>query len=375
MAKPQFALKIAAALLAVCAAVWMVRHFSEPSYQGKLLSAWLDDGVRNGDMMWFGGESRGCDSQPAQAVLAVGPCGIPLLLSLLRGKDTALQKKLRDLAQKYKWIPIDRHNPDDLHAMACYGFWVLGPAGKSAVPQLIILLDDDDAGVRTLAAYVLSFIGPADTAALPALEKRLIALSQTISPGGDWQGEAHGVLRAMGEMGPRARSALPQISLLSQPPSGAIAWARAARIKISGEGLDSAIGPLKNPSAIADWRLARAVATDLGTNAAPAVALLVANLQSTNEEVQSSALFALAGIHAHPDLCLPAITDFLSSSNHLPRLPALLAICAFGRAATQWVSISQITPCLTDDDGLRRQAATNALRRLYPEAAAKLSVK
>jgi hypothetical protein len=54
--------------------------------------------------------------------------------------------------------------------------------------------------------------------------------------------EAYFVLHAVGEMGPAARPALPQITLLSQPPSGAIASAKAARIKISGEGLDSAIG-------------------------------------------------------------------------------------------------------------------------------------
>jgi hypothetical protein len=103
--------------------------------------------------------------------------------------------------------------------------------------------------------------------------------------------------------------------------------------------------------------------------------LLLANLQNTNQLTQALALGALAGIHAHPDLCLPAMTQFLSSSNYLARLPALLGISAFGRAATQWVSISQITRCLTDPDELTRIEATNALHRLFPEAAAKLSVK
>jgi hypothetical protein len=74
------------------------------------------------------------------------------------------------------------------------------------------------------------------------LEKRLNALCRTNSSADDWQMEAYFVLHAVGEMGPAARPALPQITLLSQPPSGAIASAKAARIKISGEGLDSAIG-------------------------------------------------------------------------------------------------------------------------------------
>jgi hypothetical protein len=64
MAKPHLALKIAAAVLAAGAAVWMVRHFSEPSYQGTLLSVWLDEAWRNGDTSWIeiGIGSRGRDS-------------------------------------------------------------------------------------------------------------------------------------------------------------------------------------------------------------------------------------------------------------------------------------------------------------------------
>ncbi|HEV7925174.1 MAG TPA: hypothetical protein VGR14_07465, partial [Verrucomicrobiae bacterium] len=145
MAKRQFSLKIAAAVFAVCVAVWTVCHFYEPSYQGKSLSAWLDQAARDREIGQFGMETSGRDSQPAQAVLAMGPRAIPLLLDWIRAKDTPFRRKLRDFAQKYKWIPIDRRNPDDLNAMACYGFWVLGPAAKSAVPQVIALLDDEEA--------------------------------------------------------------------------------------------------------------------------------------------------------------------------------------------------------------------------------------
>jgi HEAT repeat protein len=369
-------LKIAAAVLAAGVAVWTVRHFSEPSYQGKLLSVWLDEAARRGDTRWLDiMESRGRDSQPAQAILAIGRRGLPLLLSLLRAKETPLRKKLRDFAQTHKWIPINRREPNELHALALYGFWVLGPAAKSAVPELIAALEDDDAQVRAVAAYALSLVGPADIAALPALEKRLMALSQTPPSPGDWQAELRCVLHAVGEMGPPAWSALPQITQLSQQSSQVTVLATAARIKITGKGLDSAIEPLKNPSAIADWRAAYQVAFELGTNAAPAVPLLVTNLQYTNMEVQFDALAALIRIHARPDLCGPAIAQFLSSSDDFTLLEVLVVLSAFGPAATQWVSTSQITPCLTNHHEWIRVEATNALRRLYPEAAAKLNVK
>jgi HEAT repeat protein len=380
MAKPQLALKVVAAVLVAGAAVWLVRHFSEPSYQGKPLSAWLDQAARDRDIGWFGRESSGRDSQPAQAVRAMGPRAIPLLLNWLRAKDTPSRRKLRDFAQKYKWIPIDRRDPDGLNAMACYGFWVLGPAAKSAVPQVIALLDDEEAEVRTSAASVLSCIGPGDITALPALEKRLNALCRANSWSIDWLMEASAVLHAVGEMGPAAKSALPQITLLStlfaqRPELDAIASAKAARIKITGEGFNSAMEPLKNPSVSRECRLACEVAGELGTNGAPALPLLVANLQCTNPSVQIWAIGALAEIHAHPDLCLPAITPFLSSSNGIVRMAALTAIAAFGRTATQWVSVSQITPFLTDSDPMMPIIARKALRRFYPEAAAKLGVK
>jgi HEAT repeat protein len=369
MAKPRLGLKIGAAMLIAGMAVWMIRHFSEPSYNGKVLSAWLLEAERSGEVNQFWTGGRQPDSQAAQAIRAIGTAGLPTLVSLVRVKDTSLRKKLRDFARDYKWIPIDPHDSHFLAGLGLYGFWVLGPVAKPAVPDLIASLDDDNAQVRSVAAYAISLTGSADIAALPALEKRLNLLCQTKSPASDWDLEAYCVLHALGEIGPPAQAALPQIALLSQPSSQAIGYAKAAHIKITGEGLDSAIAPLKDPSAITNWRLAWVVARELGTNAAAAVPLLAANLQSTNQEVQERAVEALGRIRRRPDLCLPAIVGLLSSSNNSVRRQSLVVISAFGRAATQWVSTSEITRCLIDPDELTRRAATNALFRLAPEAA------
>jgi hypothetical protein len=312
MSKPSTRLKIAAALFAVGAAVWMVCHFSQPSYGGKRLSSWLDKADHEGQVWdyWTGGCLEP-DPEIARAIRAIGPRAVPLLLTLLRAKDTPFTKKLRDLSQTYKWIPIDCRDPEQFHSLACYGFWLLGPLAKSAVPQLIASLDDKDAQVRASAAFVLSLIGPAEIAALPALEKRLSLLCQTNPPSRDWETETFCVFRALGEIGPPARSAILKIVVPSQPRTFAIPAAKAARIKITGEGLDSAIAPLANLPDFQKWREACEVAEELGANAAPAVPLLVANLQSTNRAVQVAVLTALGRIHSRPDLCLPAMTRFL----------------------------------------------------------------
>jgi HEAT repeat protein len=378
MAKPRLGSKIAAAVLAAGVAVLLIEHFSEPSYQGKPLSFWLDclvEDAHNRDTRWDLFRYPQRDSQAAQSVLAIGPRGIPFLLNWLRARDTPFKKKLRDFAKKHPWIPIEQWDPLRLRKSAMLGFQVLGPAAKSAVPGLIEALDDDDVSLRTAAAYALQYVGPS-MAALPALEKRLNVLSQTLtqtnSALNEW--ETYGVLRALGAIGPEARTALPQIARLSQPPSPAIPAARAAYIKITGQRLDSALEPLNYPFAYPDWSAAYEVSAELGTNAAPAVPVLVSNLQDDNGIVQGQALFALAAIHSRPELCLPAMTPFLSS-NDAGAAYVLDAISSFGHAATQWVSIAQITPCLTNLDERTRKEATNALLQVFPQQAAKFGIK
>ena len=116
----------------------------------------------------------------------------------------------------------------------------MGRAGASAVPHLIRLLTDSDAGtkpgervfVRAWSAQALGNIGPAAKEAVPALEKLLndreantrqaaaIALGRIeggatkilidLLASGDnetkWQ-----VIQALGELGPRAKDALPSL--------------------------------------------------------------------------------------------------------------------------------------------------------------------
>ena len=106
------------------------------------------------------------------------------------------------MPERSKTRPRD---PNELHVLAFCGFKILGPAARSAVPQLIASLDDDDADVRAGSAYALSLIGPPGVAALPALEKRLTVFTQSNAWTNDWQDEADSVLHCVGEMGPQAR--------------------------------------------------------------------------------------------------------------------------------------------------------------------------
>jgi hypothetical protein len=103
--------------------------------------------------------------------------------------------------------------------------------------------------------------------------------------------------------------------------------------------------------------------------------LLLGDLHQTNEKVQEDAIAALGRIRSQPEQCIPAITPFLRSTNNWIHAHSLVTISAFGSSARQWAPTLEIIRCLADADGLVRTAATNTLRRVAPEAAAKAGIK
>ena len=77
-----------------------------------------------------------------------------------------------------------------------------------------------------------------------------------------------------------------------------------------------------------------------------------------------------------PELCLPALLPFFqaATTNGFTRAVTLEAIRAFGPAARGIVPISKLVEALDDPDQWVREHATNALRQVDPEAAAKAGV-
>jgi HEAT repeat protein len=377
MAKRSLVLKITAAVLVAGGMVWLIAHFSEPAYQGKTLSVWLDEARQNGDIDAFFSGDHQPDSSTARAVCAIGIDGLPTFIRMVRARDTAIGKRLRELSRSYTWMPIDRRESSEFQGEAAYGFGLLGPAAKSAVPELAALLHDDDPKVRAAAAYCLGLTGAGSAGAAHDLENYLQAvLHVTLKNGSaEWDMEARCALYALGELGPAARSFIPQISDLTNATSTTLIWAKAALIKITGRGLDLAVEPLRDTANLTNWRVACFVARELGSNATPAVPLLLGDLKQTNEDIQADAILALGNIRAHPEQCIPAITPFLRATNRWIRVFTLTTISAFGSSARPWAPTSELIRCLADGDGSVRARATNALRRVDPGAAAKTGIR
>jgi hypothetical protein len=121
----------------------------QPSYQGKSLSAWLEDYARTeyaNEPDWtpaWTEEDRQARARAVNAVREIGTNAIPWLLEMVSSQD---------------------HR-------GVLGFQALGPAGKPAVPALIAMMQDPLLTHRATACPALGAIGPAAEEAVPVLLK------------------------------------------------------------------------------------------------------------------------------------------------------------------------------------------------------------
>ena len=153
---------------------WLKQQPHNPKYKGKSLTEWLDDL----DVGPFGtptiprtvAEQRYDEAR--KAVHDIGEAAVPHLLHLLEQRDSKFKLALVKLARKQNVIPITFRDEQQRHWLAGEGFTAIGPKGKSAVPGLIRIIDDEtrDGGA---AAAALIFIGPDAKPAIPSLIRAL----------------------------------------------------------------------------------------------------------------------------------------------------------------------------------------------------------
>jgi HEAT repeat protein len=364
-----------AVLAAIALLAWLAFHSLEPSYHGKSLGAWLEQARQNKEIENAMPDVY-LDTPSARAVRAMGKHALPSLTRMAHTRDTLLRKRMVDLSRQYEWLGIHPQPFEDIQMKAAYGFMVLGPTAKSALPELISMLDDSAPEVRLLAAFAIGKIGCDGAPAIPALQK-LITKSVSAIPQPKSSTDERGLAAyALGAMGSAARSALPQIQLLRNDTNIFVrAAAEAAFIKISGQGLNTVIDLLNDPDST-NWLFAAEAIGFIGTNGASAIPYLTAALQNTNASVREKALDALSAIHMSPETTIPAILPLAAATNtnNWTRASALSALRNFGPSARDIVPMSTLLQALQDPDENVRIRATNALRQIDPEAARKAGI-
>ncbi|MDB6068695.1 MAG: HEAT-like repeat protein [Pedosphaera sp.] len=260
---------LALLLLAVIGGiVWLASRPSEPMYKGKRLSVWLKfyDAYATGSLT--SPQDRDNLKLADEAVRAIGTNAIPTLLRKLGAKDSALTVRLMALAQKQHLFKVKFAPAYIRRYEGSSGLEALGARGKSAVPELIRMYEQDHSVVfRCFVASILSSIGPAAEQAVPALARalgdanlntrvsavvalRLIhahpeiavpALVKCLSDQGAGIKCRCNAAQALGAFGADAKPAVPDLlKMLADSDESVRLWANAALQEIDPEALPEA---------------------------------------------------------------------------------------------------------------------------------------
>jgi len=242
--KPKKGLAIGAAICIgmIAMLVWLFVYRPEPVYQGKELSDWARQfGTNN----WWTNQAAAREAE--RAIRAVGPEAIPFLLDWMQAKESATNKKLRELLPK-TWhdrlrlqdtsgnvrrmgahgiaalgtnappdivpelIEIGRRHPDeDGRYSAVFALRNLGSLAEQAIPFYIECMTNREATIREEGAVGLGMVGRQPGVAVPALIKYLDFARTSIN-----SFEARGTVYALRNYGTNAIPAVPLlISLLN----------------------------------------------------------------------------------------------------------------------------------------------------------------
>jgi len=184
-----------------------------------------------------------------------------------------------------------------------------------------------------------------------------------------------GALMALGILGNKAVSTIPELTQLMNSP-GDYERAKLATYAlgcIGPEALPPLMTVLTNPQSPMRGMAALNLSM-LGTNARPAVPILIGYLQDPSE-LAACAAVSLGRLQQEPRVVVPALVHALEDPRHEVREAALIALGEFGSQADS--AVPALVKLLDNTDERLRQAATNVLSAITPETLtnALLSVK
>ena len=146
--------------------LWEGLHEREPTYKGLPLSEWLAPPVYTGSLKYMDLHAR--TDEADKAVRQIGSNAVPVLIRMLRAKDSAFADRLRNLAGHFMRIPYI--SAYEWNQRAMHGFAVLGAQAESAVPALIDIANQDGSPMaRCNAMVALGYIGRVARPAVPSL--------------------------------------------------------------------------------------------------------------------------------------------------------------------------------------------------------------
>ena len=248
---------------------WLFPLESEPEYEGRKLSDWLDRLVyeRKGVGSQYTMGLSGAES--CIAIRAMGTNVLPCLIRKMRAHDRAAGRLRGVLWRNQSIIKVKYVSAETLRRQAVEAIRCLGPAAESAIPELALLL-----GKQETAPYAARSLGAISPKAIPIL------------------------LRGLNNDDPLIRR-------------------------------EAAYGLGGGFAASEPWFPHR-IPPRLGTNASMAIPALVRATKDTNDEVRAAAFYALGSIRQAPEIVLPTLQEGLRDSAAKCRSAVVEAFRMFG---------------------------------------------
>lgn len=251
----------------------MLRRPSEPSYQGRKLSAWLKE----------------CSSQPANltaeqqranaALRAMGTNALPAMVRMIEQQDPAWLVRsvtwLHDKAELSFSPPL----PSDFHNAVVEGFGVLGPMAEPVIPQLEVMWNSTNETVHHLAWEVLYAIN----------SPQVVAVCRNALTNSTPGMRADGI-GGLGVMGGRAEAAVPDVIRILPQATSYERRQMAFTLGRINRRPEQSVAALRQLVRDSDYRVSGPATWALGAFgplARDAVPELISHLTSSNEAVRS----------------------------------------------------------------------------------------
>ena len=386
MSKPRRIALFVGLLLIIAALVFAATRPHEPRYQGKKLSAWLEE-------IDFNDWPQQNSAELQFALRRMGTNTLPFLLSRLRLRNSDAKLKLAEWAGKQHVLPIRFHNNDRDCWAAIVAFQILGPIAKPAIPSLEKMLNERDINYHAVAQS-LRFIG---TDAIPSLtntwshsnpdvreagfnslvemgtnattavpflvaalkdsdpeirgtaaysmwsvgrNQEAIALPALIKTLDDPYPEVQvAAIRALRRFGNKAQAVIPKLTeFLGQKESAEAAMLALAGIMGTNESIPLVTKALTNQNAVVQRLLIEQLG-DFQSEAQAAVPALLPFARGENKRLRHEAIQALIKIGVEPEVMVPILVRELSDPDSKIRGEVLGALDAFGPKASAAESI------------------------------------
>jgi HEAT repeat protein len=298
----------------------------------------------------------------AWALGAIGPAAADAVPALIKAIDTEYKR------------PAKSWKPWYVHGFFAWALGRIGPEAKAAIPALVKVMEGRCARSRPPAAWALSRMGPEAISAKAALIKALgqkegvvyhaaralAGIGEEVVPdlraalaGG--RGAA-GAARALGLMGPPARSAAPELVKLADSGDAGARAAAAEALGLLGApdaASAAALGKLLGDGKLTVRHAAAIALGRAGAAAASAIPQLEKALADARPEVRRAAALALGETGKN---AVPALRKALFGTDPLVRRCAARALGAIGPEAADAAGDLAKVLAEEEDATVRREA-------------------